>query len=57
LGQLDGVAVMQNFLLVAAPGGEQVVLVFAMTPKQVDKFGARDLALVSGLELPAPAKK
>jgi hypothetical protein len=57
LGQLDGVAVMQNFYLVAAPGGEQVVLVFTLSPKQADKLGARDLALVAGLEVPVPGKK
>jgi hypothetical protein len=57
LGQLDGVAVLQNFYLVAGPGGEQVVLAFTMTPKQVDKLGARDLSLVGSLEVPAPGKK
>jgi hypothetical protein len=57
LGQLDGVEVLQNFYLVAAPGGEQAVLVFTLAPKQADKLGARDLSLVAGLELPAPAKK
>jgi hypothetical protein len=57
LGQLDGVAVMQNFYLIAAPTGEQVVLVFTLTPKQADKLGARDLTLVGGLEVPAPTKK
>jgi hypothetical protein len=48
-GQLDGVAVVQNFYLVAAPGGEQVVVAVTMTPKQADKLGARDLTLVSSL--------
>jgi hypothetical protein len=57
LGQLDGVEVLQNFYLVAAPGGEQVVLVFTLSPKQAEKLGARDLALVAGLEVPAPGKK
>jgi hypothetical protein len=57
LGQLDGVEVLQNFYLVAAPGGEQAVLVFTLAPKQADKLGARDLSLVAGLEVPAPAKK
>ena len=51
LGQLDGVAVMQNFYLLAAPGGEQVVLVFTLSPKQAEKLGARDLSLVAGLEI------
>jgi hypothetical protein len=52
-GQMDGLAVVQNFYLVAAPGGEQVVLAFTMTPKQADKLGARDLSLVGSLDLPA----
>jgi hypothetical protein len=56
MGQLDGVAVMQNYYLVAFPGGEQVVLVFTLTPKQAEKFGARDLAVVAGLDVPAAKK-
>ncbi len=55
-GQLDGMAVVQNFYLVAAPGGEQVVVAVTMTPKQADKLGARDLTLVASLEIPASAK-
>jgi hypothetical protein len=53
LGQLNGVAVLQNFYLVAAPTGEQVVLVFTLSPKMADKLGARDLALAGSLEVPA----
>jgi hypothetical protein len=53
---MDGLAVVQNFYLVAAPGGEQVVLAFTMTPKQADKLGARDLSLVGSLDVPAAAK-
>ncbi|HWG43830.1 MAG TPA: hypothetical protein VN688_13720 [Gemmataceae bacterium] len=56
LGQMDGVAAVQNFYLVATAEGEQMILVFTMTPKQVDKLGARDLALVGNLEIPAAAK-
>ncbi len=56
-GKLDGMAVLQNFYVVAAPSGEQVVLVFTMTPKQVDKLGARDLSLVGSLDVPAPPAK
>jgi hypothetical protein len=56
IGKMDGVEVLQNFYLIAAPGGEQVVVVFSMTPKQVDKFGVRDLALVGSLEVPATKK-
>jgi hypothetical protein len=56
LGQLDGVAVLQNFYLVAAPGGEQMVVTFTLTPKQVDKLGPRDLTFVGSLEVPAAKK-
>jgi hypothetical protein len=55
-GQMDGVAVVQNCYLVATPEGEQMIAVFTMTPKQVDKLGARDMALVGSLEIPASAK-
>jgi hypothetical protein len=55
-GQMDGLAVIQNFYLVAAPTGEQLVLAFTMTPKQADKLGARDLSLVTSLDLPAAGK-
>jgi hypothetical protein len=53
LGELDGLAVLQNFYLVAGPGGEQLVLAFTMTPKQADKLGARDVAFVTALEIHA----
>jgi hypothetical protein len=56
LGQMDGVAAVQNFYLVASPEGEQMILVFTMTPKQVEKLGARDLSLVGSLEIPASTK-
>jgi hypothetical protein len=56
MGQMDGVPVLQNFYLVAAPGGEQVVVVFTMTPKKVEKLGARDLSFIGGLEVPATSK-
>jgi hypothetical protein len=55
-GKMDGLAVVQNFYLVAAPTGEQMVIVFTMTPKQVDKLGARDLTLVGSLEVPLTSK-
>jgi hypothetical protein len=55
-GQLDSVAVVQNFYLIAAPSGEQVVVAVTMTPKQADKLGARDLTLVASLVLTANAK-
>ena len=56
LGSLDGVAVLQNYYLVATPEGEQVVVAFTMSPKQVDKLGARDLALVDSLDVPGAKK-
>ena len=56
LGQLNGVNVLQNFYLVAAPGGEQVVLAFTLSPKMADKLGARDLSLATSIEVPAPKK-
>lgn len=52
-GQLDEVAVLQNFYLVAGPDGEQVVLTFTMSPKQADKLGARDLSVAGSVEVPA----
>ncbi|HEY7422762.1 MAG TPA: hypothetical protein VH682_00745 [Gemmataceae bacterium] len=55
-GQMEGVTAVQNFYLVATPEGEQFILVFTMTPKQVDKLGARDLSLVGSLEIPASTK-
>lgn len=56
LGTLDGVPVLQNFYMVATPDGEQIVVAFTMSPKQVDKLGARDLALVDSLEVPGMHK-
>jgi hypothetical protein len=56
-GQLDGLAVLQNFYLVAAPTGEQVVLTFTLTAKQADKLGARDLSLAGSIEVPAAVEK
>ena len=55
-GQMDGVAAVQNCYLIATPEGEQMIVVFTMTPKQVDKLGARDLSLIGSLEIPAAAK-
>jgi hypothetical protein len=52
-GKQDGVAVVQNFFLVANPDGRQVVLAFTMTPKQAEKLGTRDLSLVGSLDFPA----
>ena len=52
LGQLDGTKVMQNFYLVAGPAGQQIVLVFTLTPKQADRVGNRDLSLAESIEFP-----
>jgi hypothetical protein len=57
LGRLDGLKVMQNFYLVAGPDGQQVVLVFTMTPAQAQKIGTRDLSLVGSLDFPGSAKE
>ncbi|HBI42273.1 MAG TPA: hypothetical protein DDY78_05365 [Planctomycetales bacterium] len=57
VGKMDDVAVLQNFYLVAAPGGEQMVVAVTLTPKQAEKLGARDLALVGGIDLPATVEK
>lgn len=53
IGQLNNVTVMQNFYLVAAPSGEQVVLTFTLSPKMADKLGARDLSVATSIEVPA----
>ena len=53
IGQLNGVTVLQNFYLVAGPGGEQVVLTFTLAPKMADKLGARDLTVAASIEVPA----
>ena len=42
VGKMDDIEVLQNFYLVAAPGGEQVVVAVTLTPKQAEKLGARD---------------
>jgi hypothetical protein len=52
-GRMDGLKVVQNFFLVAGPGGEQVVIAFTMTPAQAEKLVTRDLDLVRGLDFPA----
>jgi hypothetical protein len=51
-GKMYDVTVVQNFYLVAGPNGEQTVLAFTMTPKQVERLGTRDLSLVGSLEYP-----
>jgi hypothetical protein len=57
LGQLDGVKVMQNFYLIAGPSGEQIVVVFTFPPKQADRLGTQDLAMVANIEFPRSEKR
>lgn len=52
-GVLDDVPVLQNFFLVAAPTGEQVVLTFTLAPKLAEKLGARDVSMAASIEVPA----
>ncbi len=54
-GKMDGADVVQHFYMVAATTGEQVVVTFTMTPRLVEKLGARDLNLIGGLLVPAMA--
>ena len=54
-GKMDASDVVQHFYLVAATTGEQVVVTFTMTPRLVEKLGARDLNLIGGLLVPAMA--
>lgn len=53
LGLMDGTEVVQNFYLVAGPDGEQVVLLFTMTPKKGQKLGERDMSLAASVEFPS----
>jgi hypothetical protein len=53
MGHLEGVEVLQNFFLIAAPTGEQVILTFTLSPKSADKFGARDVGLATSCDVPA----
>lgn len=55
-GHMGSITAVQNCYLLATPEGEQMIAVFTMTPKQVDKLGARDLSLIGSLEIPASAK-
>lgn len=57
LGKMDGLEVMQNFYLVAGPGGRQVVLLFTLTPKKAQKLADRDLSMACSIDFPAPAKE
>jgi len=56
LGKMDGLDVMQNFYLVAGPGGKQVVLLFTLTPKKAQKLADRDLSMACSIEFPGKKK-
>jgi hypothetical protein len=49
-GDLDGAKVIQNFVLLAGPRGDQVVVTFTMKPANAGKIGTKDLALVNSIE-------
>lgn len=51
-GTMEDVKVVQNFYLIAAPTGEQVVATFTMKPNQVAKLGTRDLTLLGAIGFP-----
>jgi hypothetical protein len=52
-GQMDGVGVIQTCYLVADPKGDQAIVTFTSKPAQLTRMGARDIALLDGLEMPA----
>jgi hypothetical protein len=56
LGKMDGLDVMQNFYLVAGPGGKQVVLLFTLTPKKAQKLAERDLSMACSIDFPGKPK-
>jgi hypothetical protein len=56
LGNMDGAEVMQNFYLVIGPNGEQLVLLFTLTPKKAPKLAERDLAMAGSIEFPSSKK-
>jgi hypothetical protein len=56
LGKADGLAVLQNYYLLAGPNGDQVVVAVTLTPKKAEQLGSRDLSLVGSIELPSPKK-
>jgi hypothetical protein len=49
-GDLDGAKVLQTFILLAGPRGDQVAVTFTMKPANASKIGTRDLALVNSIE-------
>jgi hypothetical protein len=57
LGKADGIAVLQNFYLLAGPNGDQVVVAVTLTPKKAEQLGSRDLSLAGSIEFPSDKKK
>jgi hypothetical protein len=57
LGKMDGLDVLQNFYLVAGPGGKQVVLLFTLTPKKATKLADRDLSMACSIDFPGKPKQ
>jgi hypothetical protein len=49
-GTLDGAKVVQSFILLAGPQGDQVVVTFTMKPANAARIGTRDVALVNAIE-------
>jgi hypothetical protein len=50
-GSLDGKKVVQNFVMLAGPGGDQLLVTFVMKPANAGRIGTKDLALVNAIEL------
>ncbi len=51
-GAQDGIKVVQEFILLAGPQGDQVVVTFTMKSGNAAKIGTRDLALVNAIAFP-----
>jgi hypothetical protein len=49
-GETDGIKVVQSFFLIAGPNGDQAVVTFQTRQQSLSKLGARDLAVIEGLE-------
>jgi hypothetical protein len=49
-GTLDGSPVVQAFYVLAAAGGDQMILTFTMRPANAPRLGTRDLAVVNAIE-------
>jgi hypothetical protein len=51
-GELDGTKVIQNFYVVAAATGDQMIVTFTMKPTAAERLGTRDLAIVTAIDFP-----